>query len=116
MIKDTEIKEFRSDDPTSFLSNPDQRRKIDMVKTEEVKEPKKRVVEPIEMPEIISVPRTQPIIRTEPPESYNTEPEIGLSKRFTQDKMREAQISKQLDQELANERNRGRTLNKRGTK
>jgi len=80
--------------------------------------PKKRVVEPIEIPEIISVPRRQPTIKTEVIESYNTEPEIGLSKRFTQDKMREAQISKQLDQELANERNRnrGRILNKEGKK
>ena len=55
------------------------------------------------------MPRRQPtnkIELTELPESYNTEPEIpvGLSKRFTQDKMREAQISKQLDQELTNER------------
>ena len=114
MIKDTEIKEFRSDDPTSFLSNPDQRRKIDMVKTEEVKEPKKRGVEPIEMPEIISVPRTQPIIRTEPPESYNTGPVTGgLSREFTQDKIREGKILKQLDQEMANDERRKSEEDKR---
>ena len=44
MIDDTKIKEFRSDDPTSFLSNPDQRRKIDLVKTEEIKKPKKELL------------------------------------------------------------------------
>ena len=76
--------------------------------------PKKRVVEPIKIPEILSVPRVQPIKQTEIQESYNTEP--GLSKRFTQDKMREAQISKQLDQELANERKKNETANKIGDK
>jgi len=105
MIDDTKIKEFRSDDPTSFLSNPDQRRKIDLVKTEEIKKPKKRVVEPIEIPEIISVPRRQPIKKTEVIES-NRRPQtsLGLSQRFTQDKIREAQILKELDREMANER------------
>ena len=71
----------------------------------------------IDIPEIISVPRTQPIIRTEPPESYNTEPEIpvGLSKRFTQDKIHEGKILKQLDGELANdERKKNEATNKRG--
>ena len=79
--------------------------------------PKKRVVEPIKIPEILSVPRVQPIKQTEIQESYNTGPETeGLSQRFTQDKMREAQISKQLDQELANERKKNETANKIGDK
>ena len=118
MIDDTKIKEFRSDDPTSFLSNPDQRRKIDLVKTEEIKKPKKRVVEPIEIPEIISVPRRQPIKKTEVIES-NTRPQIpvGLSQRFTQDKIREAQILKELDREMAiDERKNNQITNDEGDK
>ena len=91
MIKDSNltgvIKQFSNLDPTSHLTDPEQRRKIDLVKTEEeAKKPKRKVVEPIEIPEILSVPRVQPIKQTEIQESYNTEP--GLSKRFTQDKMR----------------------------
>ena len=110
MKKDTNltgvIKQFSNLDPTSHLTDPEQRRKIDLIKTEEVEEPKKKVVEPIEIPEIISVPRTQPIKKIErAEESYNTEPEIlgGLSQRFTQDKIREGQILKQLDRELTND-------------
>ena len=109
MIKDSNltgvIKQFSNLDPTSHLTDPEQRRKIDLIKTEEVKEPKRKVVEPIEIPEIISVPRTRPIKKTEVIES-NTRPQIpvGLSQRFTQDKIREAQILKELDREMVSER------------
>ena len=120
MIKDSNltgvIKQFSNLDPTSHLTDPEQRRKIDLVKTEEVKEPKKKVVEPIEIPEIISVPRTRLTKKTEVIES-NTRPQIpvGLSQRFTQDKIREAQILKELDRELANdERKNNQTANEGG--
>ena len=109
MKKDTNltgvIKQFSNLDPTSHLTDPEQRRKIDLIKTEEVKEPKRKVVEPIEIPEIISVPRTRLTKKTEVIES-NTRPQIpvGLSREFTQDKIREGQISKELDREMANER------------
>ena len=117
MIKDSNltgvIKQFSNLDPTSYLTDPKQRRKIDLVKTEEVKEPKRKVVEPIEIPEIISVPRTRLTKKTEVIES-NTRPPIpvGLSREFTQDKIREGQISKELDRELANdERKKNETAN-----
>ena len=124
MKKDTNltgvIKQFSNLDPTSHLTDPEQRRKIDLIKTEEVKEPKKVIVEPIEIPEIISVPRRQPtnkIELTELPESYYREAETaGLSREFTQDKIREGKILKQLDKELANERDRGRAFNREGRK
>jgi len=125
MIKDSNltgvIKQFSNSDPTSFLSNPDQRRKIDLVKAEEVKKPKKIVVEPIEIPKVLSVPRTQPIKKTELtelPKSYYRDPGTlpGLSQRFTQDKIHEGQISKELDRELAIERDRGRAFNREGRK
>ena len=78
--------------------------------------PKKKVMAPIEIPPIISVPRyrhSDTITTkhyTKPPES------VGLSQRFTQDKLREGQISSELDREMTIERNRerGRTLNKGG--
>jgi len=120
MKKDTNltgvIKQFSNLDPTSHLTDPEQRRKIDLIKTEEVQEPKKKVVEPIEIPEIISVPRTQPIKKIErAEESYNTEPQIlpGLSQRFTQDKIREAHILKQLDKELVNDERKNSEEQKR---
>ena len=80
--------------------------------------PKKKVMEPIEIPEVLSVPRTRLTKKTEVIES-NTRPQIpvGLSREFTQDKIREGQISKELDKEMAIERDRGRAaLNKGGTK
>ena len=128
MIKDSNltgvIKQFSNLDPTSHLTDPEQRRKIDLVKTEEeVKKPKRKVIEPIEIPEILSVPRLRHLDTmttkhyAKPPESYNTGPEIpvGLSKRFTQDKIHEGKILKQLDRELANEeRKNNQTANEGG--
>ena len=74
--------------------------------------PKKKVMEPIEIPEIISVPRRQPIIKTE---VIERRPQIlfGLSQRFTQDKLREGKIAKQLDKDMADERDREGTFNKK---
>ena len=118
MIKDSNltgvIKQFSNLDPTSHLTDPEQRRKIDLIKTEEVKEPKRKVVEPIEIPEIISVPRTRLTKKTEVIES-NTRPQIpvGLSQRFTQDKIREAHILKQLDKELVNDERKNSEEQKR---
>jgi len=84
--------------------------------------PKKKVMEPIEIPPIISVPRyrhSDTITTkhyTKLPESYNTGPEtpVGLSQRFTQDKLREGKILKQLDQQLTNERKNSETTKKGG--
>ena len=80
--------------------------------------PKKKVMEPIEIPEILSVPRPRDMSTrsfgrlghyTKLPESYNKGPEtpVGLSKRFTQERIHEGKILKQLDKDMANdERNR----------
>jgi len=81
--------------------------------------PKKKVMEPIEIPPIISVPRyTSPVQKhyIKPPESGNTGPvTAGLSREFTQDKMREGKILKQLDRELANDaRKNNQTANEGG--
>ena len=114
MIKNKEslVKQFRSDDPSTYLSNEDQQKAMLLETIEDKKvKAKKRVVEPIEIPEVLSVPRTQPIKKielTELPES-NTRRPVGLSQRFTQDKIREAQILKQLDKELDNESKNSKT-------
>ena len=116
MIKNKEslVKQFRSDDPSTYLSNEDQQKAMLLETIEDKKvKAKKRVVEPIEIPEIISVPRTRLTKTTEVIES-NTRPQIpvGLSREFTQDKIREGQISKELDRELANdERKKNETAN-----
>ena len=122
MIKNKEknkgyTKEFRNDDPTTALSHIDQQKAMLLDTIDDAKaKPKKKVMEPIEIPEVLSVPRTRLTKKTEVIES-NTGPETeGLSRRFTQDKMREVQILKQLDKELADERDREDTLNKRGPK
>ena len=104
--KESLVKQFRSDDPSTYLSNEDQQKAM-LIGTLEDMKPKKKVVEPIEIPEVLSVPRTRLTKKTEVIESYNTEPEIGLSKRFTQERIHEGKILKPLDKDMANdERNR----------
>ena len=80
--------------------------------------PKKRVVEPVQIPEVLSVPHTQPIKKPEVPESNVRRPEIlgGLTQRFTQERLQQGKILKQIDKELANERDRGSTFNREGEK
>jgi len=112
--KESLVKQFRNDDPSTYLSNEDQQKAM-LLETIEDKKPKKRVVEPIEIPEIISVPRTRLTKKTEVIEN-NTRPQIpvGLSQRFTQDKIREAQILKELDREMAiDERKNNQNKNRR---
>ena len=115
MIKNKEslVKQFRSDDPSTYLSNEDQQKAM-LIGTLEDMKPKKKVVEPIEIPEVLSVPRTQPIKKTEVIES-NTRPQIpvGLSQRFTQDKIREAQILKELDREMAIDERKNNQITRR---
>ena len=99
-------REFRNDDPTTALSHIDQQKAMLLDTIEDAKQkPKKRVVEPIEIPEVLSVPRTQLTKKTEVIEG-NRRPRIslGLSREFTQNKIREGQISKELDKEMSNER------------
>jgi len=71
--------------------------------------PKKRVVEPIVIPKVLSVPRYEDYKKRrtrntfeEPMEEHPGEPEkaVGLSQGFTQAKIREGDILKQLDKEM----------------
>ena len=121
MIKNKEslVKQFRNDDPSTYLTNVDQQKAMLLDTIDDAKQkPKKRVVEPVEIPEVLSVPRLDHARFVHGkktigmvsninllPESYNTRPETaGLSQRFTQDRLREGKILKQLDREMASER------------
>ena len=122
MVKDKNkghTKEFRSDDPSTYLTNVDQQKAMLLDTINDAKpKPKKKIMEPIEIPEILSVPRPRDMSTrsfgrlghyTKLPESYNKGPEtpVGLSKRFTQERIHEGKILKQLDKDMANdERNR----------
>ena len=72
-------------------------------KTEEVKK-KKTVVEPIEIPVNITIPHRRP----DPPKHYARPRKVinpnGLSRTFTQDKLREGEILNQVEKEMANEK------------
>ena len=54
--------EFKNDNPTTALSHIDQQKAMLLDTIDDARsKPKKRVVEPIEIPEVLSVPRRQPI-------------------------------------------------------
>ena len=117
--KESLVKQFRSEDPSTYLSNEDQMKGMLLATIEDKKEKaKKRVVEPLVIPEVLSVPRARLTKQTEVIESNRRpQPSLGLSREFTQDKIREGKILKQLDKDMANdERNRGRTFNREGKK
>ena len=100
--------------------------------------PKKKVMEPIEIPEIISVRpyqrndtnryfgRLDQPTKTEERGQYKILPEVnpgvgrypkeadGLSRTFTQDKLREGQILKQLNKEMANDERKNTQITNEG--
>ena len=114
MVKDKEknkgyTREFRSDDPTTILSHKDQQKAMLLDTIDDAKaKPKKKVMEPIEIPPIISVPRYH-ISPTRPGRDMShlsfggPEKPVGLHKRFTQERLHEGKILKQIDRELAND-------------
>ena len=114
MVKDKEknkgyTREFRSDDPTTFLSHKDQQKAMLLDTIDDAKaKPKKKVMEPIEIPPIISVPRYH-ISPTRPGRDMShlsfggPEKPVGLHKRFTQERLHEGKILKQIDRELGND-------------
>ena len=83
--------------------------------------PKKKVMEPIEIPPIISVPRYRDLSKmlghapTKVLEKHYIKPTVGLSQRFTQDKLREGKILNQLDREMVTERKNNQTTNEEET-
>jgi ribonuclease D len=120
MIKNKEknkghTREFRNDDPTTFLSHKDQQGAMLLDTIDDAKaKPKKKVMEPIEIPNILSVPRYRDLsklLRHNPMkviDKHYIKPETpaGLSQRFTQERLHEGKILKQIDKEMATERNR----------
>jgi len=104
-------REFKSDDPSTYLSHVDQQKSmlLDTISAAKAKT-KKRVVEPIEIPEILSVPRYRRVPMKALKKNY-IEPTVGLSRGFTQDRIREGQILKELDKEMATERKNSSVTN-----
>jgi len=116
MIKNKEslVKQFRSDDPSTYLSNEDQKKAMlqEDIKAKKIEEAKKKImVEPIEIPVNITIPHRRP----DPPKHYARPRKVinpnGLSRTFTQDKLREGKILNQVDKELANERMNDERMN-----
>ena len=108
------VREFRNDDPRTYLSNEDQKKAMlqEDIKAKKIEEAKKKImVEPIEIPVNITIPHRRP----DPPKHYARPRKVinpnGLSRAFTQDKLREGKILKQVDRELANDRKRKNNKN-----
>ena len=109
-MKKNLVRQFSNDDPSTYLSNEDQKKAMlqEDIKAKKIEEAKKKImVEPIEIPVNITIPHRRP----DPPKHYHTRPRKvinsnGLSRAFTQDKLREGKILKQVDRELANDRKR----------
>ena len=104
-------RQFRSEDPEPkatpeqvgrLAENLEYMRQMEG-KTEKVKK-KKTVVEPIEIPVNITIPHRRP----DPPKHYARPRKVinpnGLSRTFTQDKLREGEILNQVEKEMANEK------------
>ena len=115
------VREFRNDDHSTYLSNEDQKKAMlkEDIKAKKIEEARKKImVEPINIPVNLTIPH-RPLdlskhyirpknVTPREPERKPVVPE-GLSFRFTQDRLRRGEILKQVDEELANDRNRKRT-------
>ena len=137
MIDDTKIKQYPREASPKQMADLLEKLERDRQMTgsdgrydEPKPKPKKKVMEPIKIPEIIPIPRYRSLSErlgrapnkelekhyTKPPESGNTGPVTeGLSQKFTQEKLHEGKILKQIDRELANdERKNNQTANEGG--
>ncbi len=108
------VREFRNDDPTTYLTNKDQQKAMlkEDIKAKKIEEARKKImVEPINIPVNLTIPH-RPLDLSK---HYYARPRKvinpnGLSRAFTQDKLREGKILKQVDRELANDRKRKNNL------
>ena len=101
------VREFRNDDPTTYLTNKDQQKAMlkEDIKAKKIEEARKKImVEPIDIPVNVTIPH-RPLDLSEdytrPRKVINPD---GLSRRFTQRKLQEGKILEQVDKELANEK------------
>ena len=107
------IREFRNDDPSTYLSNEDQQKAMlqEDIKAKKIEEARKNkiLVEPIDIPKVKTTPYLNLLhgrqgggMISMPPSTLNTNKEKpdGLGRTFTQDKLREGEILNQLEKEI----------------
>ena len=107
------IREFRNDDPSTYLSNEDQQKAMlqEDIKAKKIEEARKNkiLVEPIDIPRVKSIAHLNLLYGKQrggmfsmPPSTLNTNKEKpdGLGRTFTQDKLREGEILNQLEKEM----------------
>ena len=111
------VRQFSNDDPSTYLSNEDQKKAMlqEDIKAKRIEEARKNkiLVEPIYIPRAKSIAHLNLLYGKQrggmismPPSTLNTNKEKpdGLSRRFTQRKLQEGKILEQVDKELANEK------------
>ena len=114
MNKKSLIREFRNDDPSTYLSNEDQQKAMlqEDIKAKKIEEARKNkiLVEPIDIPRVKSMAHLNLLYGKQrggmfsmPPSTLlntNKEKPDGLGRTFTQDKLREGEILNQLEKEI----------------
>ena len=114
------VREFRNDDHSTYLSNEDQKKAMlkEDIKAKKIEEARKNkiLVEPIDIPKVKTTTYLNLLhgrqgggMISMPPSTLlntNKEKPDGLSRTFTQRKLQEGKILKQVDRELANDRKR----------
>ncbi len=113
------VREFRNDDPSTYLSNEDQKKAMlkEDIKAKKIEEARKNkiLVEPIDIPRVKSIAHLNLLYGKQrggmismPLSTLNTNKEKpdGLGRTFTQRKLQEGKILNQVDRELANDRKR----------
>jgi hypothetical protein len=111
------VREFRNDDPSTYLSNEDQKKAMlqEDIKAKKIEEARKNkiLVEPIDIPRVKSMAHLNLLYGKQrggmismPLSTLNTNKEKpdGLGRTFTQRKLQEGKILNQVDKELANEK------------
>ena len=111
------VREFRNDDPTTYLTNKDQQKAMlkEDIKAKKIEEARKNkiLVEPIYIPRVKSIAHLNLLYGKQrggmismPLSTLNTNKEKpdGLGRTFTQRKLQEGKILNQVDKEMANER------------
>jgi hypothetical protein len=119
MNKKNLVREFRNDDPSTYLSDEDQKKALlqEDIKAKKIEEARKNkiLVEPIDIPRVKSIAHLNLLYGKQrggmismPLSTLNTNKEKpdGLGRTFTQRKLQEGKILNQVDRELANDRKR----------
>jgi hypothetical protein len=119
MNKKNLVRQFSNDDPSTYLSDEDQKKAMSQedIKAKKIEEARKNkiLVEPIDIPRVKSIAHLNLLYGKQrggmismPLSTLNTNKEKpdGLGRTFTQRKLQEGKILNQVDRELANDRKR----------